>query len=74
LKEDGLRLNPQPTNDLAKLEELRRTLSNAWEERKQRLKQALEYQQFKLQADQADAWLATKEAFLNNDDIGVCIF
>lgn len=25
---------------------------------------------FLLQADQADSWLATKEAFLNNDDLG----
>ncbi|XP_075227745.1 spectrin beta chain, non-erythrocytic 5 kst isoform X2 [Lycorma delicatula] len=70
LKEFGLRLNPPPEEDLARLEELRRTLSAAWEERRARLNQAHQLQQFREQADQADNWLATKEAFLNNDDLG----
>ncbi|KAL1131759.1 hypothetical protein AAG570_011372 [Ranatra chinensis] len=70
LKDHGLRLVPPRESDLVKLEELRRTLAYAWEERKQLLNQALQFQQFKHQADQADSWLASKEAFLNNDDLG----
>ncbi|XP_024085304.1 spectrin alpha chain, non-erythrocytic 1 isoform X3 [Cimex lectularius] len=70
LKEAGLRLNPPHEDDLAKLEELRRTLAAAWEDRRQKLAQAQQLQLFKQQADQVDSWLASKEAFLNNDDLG----
>lgn len=70
LKDYGLRLNPPREEDLARLEELRRTLSAAWDERRTKLTQAHQLQQFKEQADQADSWLASKEAFLNNDDLG----
>jgi spectrin beta len=56
---------------LARLEELRRTLGAAWEERRHKLTQAHQLQLFREQADHADAWLAAKEAFLNNDDLGV---
>lgn len=73
LKDFGLRLNPSREEDLARLEELRRRLGAAWEERRTRLHQAHQLQQFREQADNADSWLATKEAFLNNDDLGVCI-
>ncbi|XP_063994705.1 spectrin beta chain, non-erythrocytic 5 isoform X3 [Diachasmimorpha longicaudata] len=55
---------------LGHLEQLRTGLMNAWEERREKLLQAYHLQQFKEQADQADSWLATKEAFLNNDDLG----
>lgn len=68
-----MKLSPPPEEDLARLEELRRTLSAAWEERRARLNQAHQLQQFREQADQADNWLATKEAFLNNDDVGVSL-
>uniref|UniRef100_A0A2H8TMG3 Spectrin beta chain, brain 4 n=1 Tax=Melanaphis sacchari TaxID=742174 RepID=A0A2H8TMG3_9HEMI len=70
LKESGLKINPIPEKELAHLDELRRTLSAAWEERKTMLSQALELQIFKNQADQVDNWLASKEAFLSNDDLG----
>ncbi|XP_073969406.1 spectrin beta chain, non-erythrocytic 5 kst isoform X2 [Rhodnius prolixus] len=70
LKEAGLRLNPPKEDDLTKLEELRRTLIAAWEERRHKLTQAQKLQVFKQQADQADSWLASKQAFLNNDDLG----
>ena len=56
---------------LAHLEELRRTLGVAWEERRHKLTQAHQLQLFREQADHADNWLAAKEAFLNNDDLGV---
>ncbi|XP_066903176.1 spectrin beta chain, erythrocytic isoform X2 [Halyomorpha halys] len=70
IKEAGLKLSPPRENEITKLEELRRTLGAAWEERRQRLEQAQQLQQFRQQADQADSWLASKEAFLNNDDLG----
>lgn len=56
------------------MEELRRSVGAAWEERRQRLEQAQQLQQFRQQADNADSWLASKEAFLNNDDLGVRSF
>ncbi|XP_034253991.1 spectrin beta chain, non-erythrocytic 1 isoform X5 [Thrips palmi] len=69
LKEFGLRV-PEAESDMSKLEELRRTLGAAWEDRKQRLTQAHQLQLFREQTDQAHSWLAGKEAFLNNDDVG----
>nr|CAD7444142.1 unnamed protein product [Timema bartmani] len=77
LKYFGMRLSANSseqediTPSLARLEELRRTLLAAWEERRSRLDQAHQLQLFKEQADQADSWLASKEAFLHNDDLGV---
>lgn len=68
-----MRLSPAREDDLVRLEELRRRLSAAWEERRTRLHQAHQLQQFREQADNADCWLAAKEAFLNNDDLGVKI-
>ncbi|XP_026666604.1 spectrin beta chain, non-erythrocytic 5 isoform X2 [Ceratina calcarata] len=73
LKEHGqklLAINEDVEDNLDHLEELRRRLVNAWETRRQKLTQAHQLQLFKEQADQADGWLATKEAFLNNDDLG----
>ncbi|XP_050460702.1 spectrin beta chain, non-erythrocytic 5 isoform X2 [Cataglyphis hispanica] len=73
LKEHGqklLSINEDIKNNLEHLEELRQTLANAWDDRRQKLTQAHQLQLFKEQADQADSWLATKEAFLNNDDLG----
>jgi len=60
-----------PATSLAHLEELRRILGVVWEERRQKLMQAHQLQLFREQADHADNWLASKEAFLNNDDLGV---
>jgi hypothetical protein len=56
---------------LAHLEDLRQTLFVAWEEHQQKLTQTHQLQLFREQADHADNWLAAKEAFLNNDDLGV---
>ncbi|XP_066999614.1 spectrin beta chain, non-erythrocytic 5 isoform X3 [Anabrus simplex] len=73
LKEFGLRLSSGDDDfapSLARLEELRRTLSAAWEDRRHRLTQAHQLQLFRDQTDQAESWLASKEAFLNNDDLG----
>jgi len=60
-----------PAPSLAHLEELRRTLGMTWEEHRKNLTQAQQLQLFREQADHADSWLASKEAFLNNDDLGV---
>nr|XP_034181536.1 spectrin beta chain, non-erythrocytic 5 isoform X4 [Osmia lignaria] len=73
LKEHGqklLAINEDVKDNLEHLEEIRQGLINAWETRRQKLTQAHQLQLFKEQADQADSWLATKEAFLNNDDLG----
>lgn len=73
LKEHGLRLLPITEDvkpNLEYLEELRQGLADAWDDRRMRLTQAHQLQLFKEQADQADSWLSTKEAFLNNDDLG----
>ncbi|KAL0808290.1 hypothetical protein ABMA28_012785 [Loxostege sticticalis] len=53
-----------------KVEHLSKTLDRAWLERKQYLTQAHQLQLLKEQARQAEDWLAAKEAFLNNDDLG----
>ncbi|XP_076180788.1 spectrin beta chain, non-erythrocytic 5 kst isoform X2 [Ptiloglossa arizonensis] len=65
-----LSINEDVKGNLEHLEEVRQGLVNAWESRRQKLTQAHQLQLFKEQADQADSWLATKEAFLNNDDLG----
>ncbi|XP_043493138.1 spectrin beta chain, non-erythrocytic 5 isoform X1 [Polistes fuscatus] len=73
LKEHGQKLvsiNEDVKESLQHLEELRLKLVHAWEARRQKLTQAHQLQLFKEQADQADSWLAMKEAFLNNDDLG----
>lgn len=77
LKEFGHRLVQQNhyakneiENQLGYLEELRRTLTQAWEERKQMLSHCLDLQKFYSQAGFANDWLSSKEAFLNNEDLG----
>ena len=69
LKEFGLKV-AEASEETARLEELRRTLGAAWEDRKHRLTQAHHLQLFREQTDQIHSWLASKEAFLNNDDLG----
>lgn len=71
LKEFGLKVSPPREPELTKLDELRRQLASSWEEQRTRLDHAHQAQMFKEAADQAENWLVTKEAFLNNDDIGV---
>lgn len=55
---------------LRQLEDLNKHLHDSWKGKDRGLKEALQLQQFKEQADQIEAWLANKEAFLNNDDLG----
>ncbi|CAG9789926.1 unnamed protein product [Diatraea saccharalis] len=53
-----------------RLELLSETLDAAWMHRKQYLTQAHQLQLVKEQARQTEDWLAAKEAFLNNTDLG----
>ncbi|XP_023176009.2 spectrin beta chain, non-erythrocytic 1 isoform X1 [Drosophila hydei] len=55
---------------LRALEELHQTLHDAWSERARDLTEAHQLQLFKAQVEQVELWLANKEAFLNNDDLG----
>ncbi|XP_037933014.1 spectrin beta chain, non-erythrocytic 5 isoform X1 [Teleopsis dalmanni] len=52
------------------LEDLHRTLHEAWNERAKDLTEAHQLHLFKTQVEQVEIWLANKEAFLNNDDLG----
>ncbi|XP_071037774.1 spectrin beta chain [Parasteatoda tepidariorum] len=77
LKEFGHRLVQQkhPSKDLVEtklqhLDELRKTLTQIWEERKHMLTQCRDLQVFKEQIETAESWLSAKEAFLNNEDLG----
>lgn len=55
---------------LRQLEDLNKHLHDSWKGKDRGLKEAHQLQQFKEQADQIEIWLANKEAFLNNDDLG----
>ena len=55
------------------LDSTRLALGGAWDRRSKLLTQCHNLQMFKETAEQADAWLATKEAFLANEDVGVCL-
>nr|XP_022910961.1 spectrin beta chain, non-erythrocytic 5 isoform X3 [Onthophagus taurus] len=55
---------------LITLQDLQLKINEAWEMHKKDLSHEYEVQEFKEQADQLDSWFASKEAFLNNDDVG----
>lgn len=62
---------PKDVNQhVVKLKELQENLNEAWEDKKNHLTRSYQLQCFKEQADLIDAWLATKEAYLNNEDLG----
>ncbi|KAJ8972184.1 hypothetical protein NQ314_000314 [Rhamnusium bicolor] len=62
--------NPKIKENVQKLKDLRDNIHEAWDIRKQELTHEYDLQDFKEQAKQLNSWLATKEAFLNNDDVG----
>ncbi|XP_044008912.1 spectrin beta chain, non-erythrocytic 5 isoform X1 [Aphidius gifuensis] len=73
LNEHGKKLvaiNADVKDNIEHLEKLKNNLVDAWINQREKLMQAYHFQQFKEQADQADNWLAAKEAVLNNDDLG----
>ncbi|KAL1509008.1 hypothetical protein ABEB36_003816 [Hypothenemus hampei] len=61
---------PDIIDNVAKLQQLQETIEKAWEETQFELQHEYNVQDFKEQANQLNNWLATKEAFLNNDDVG----
>ncbi|XP_057323872.1 spectrin beta chain, non-erythrocytic 1 isoform X4 [Microplitis mediator] len=65
-----IKIYPDIKDNIYHLENINKNLVNAWNERNDKLIKSYHLQQFKEQADQADSWLSTKEAFLNNDDLG----
>ncbi|XP_053623069.1 spectrin beta chain, non-erythrocytic 2 isoform X2 [Plodia interpunctella] len=67
---DDLRKDTKNPEKLKRLDDLKKQLENAWEERKKYLTQAHQLQLLKEQVRQTEDWLAAKEAFLNNDDLG----
>lgn len=61
---------PEFKDAATKLADLQSAISTAWEQHRRDLMHEYRVQNFKEQADQIDGWLASKEAFLNNDDVG----
>ncbi|XP_050989413.1 spectrin beta chain, non-erythrocytic 5 isoform X1 [Labeo rohita] len=55
---------------LRKLEDAKTKLSQAWEDRKKTLDQALQLQIFLGYVDQTESWMSNREAFLINEDLG----
>ncbi|XP_015205968.2 spectrin beta chain, non-erythrocytic 5 isoform X1 [Lepisosteus oculatus] len=55
---------------LSKLDEARTGLNRVWQDRSQKLDQALELQVFYGCVEQCESWLSNKEAFLANEDLG----
>ena len=46
-------------------------LKDGWEEQREELEQNLDTQLFKRDAEQAEMWIAMREALLGSDDFGV---
>lgn len=75
LAEFGTHLNHNNKDEdivegLEKLKTLQLGISDAWDTHKQNLTHEYEVQECKELASQLDNWFASKEAFLNNEDIG----
>lgn len=62
--------DPDINDALEKLKDLQLTITEAWETHKQNLTHEYEVQDCKELANQLDNWFASKEGFLNNEDIG----
>ncbi|XP_014671019.1 PREDICTED: spectrin alpha chain, non-erythrocytic 1-like [Priapulus caudatus] len=70
LKQHDLVAGSDVRNSLEKLEEIQAGLSEEWHETQALLCQCHSFQVFKEHVDEAEAWLATKEAYLNNENLG----
>ncbi|XP_013777045.2 LOW QUALITY PROTEIN: spectrin beta chain, non-erythrocytic 1-like [Limulus polyphemus] len=55
---------------LQDLEEVQKKLTQVWDECQTAMEQCCKLQMFIEQAKQVEIWLASQEAFLNNDDLG----
>lgn len=67
---DSEETKEQIENCIQKIDDSRKKLDQVWEEKNVYLKQCLDLQIFNDLSKKCDSWLATKEAFLNNDDLG----
>ena len=56
---------------MSHLEASHHELKEIWEQRKEEFEQNLDIQIFRRDAEQAEAWIAFREAFLGNEDLGV---
>lgn len=62
--------NPKLIENVEKLQELHNKIHKAWDDHKNNLSHSYDVQVFNEQVNQLNNWLATKEAFLNNEDVG----
>lgn len=62
--------SPQIQEQVEKLNGAREELEKAWVARRMKLDQCLELQLFYRDCEQAENWMASREAFLSSDDMG----
>lgn len=62
--------NEEVSKTLLLLDEMEKNVRNEWQLKEKQLREAHELQQFRHHTEQIEIWLANKEAFLNNDDLG----
>ncbi|XP_063909279.1 spectrin beta chain, non-erythrocytic 1 isoform X5 [Zophobas morio] len=62
--------DPDIIEGVSRLEDLQENIQQVWEQYRDALTYEYDLQDFKEQANQLNNWLAAKEAFLNNDDVG----
>jgi spectrin alpha len=65
----GHYMQPEIQEKLDSIKADREALERAWQSRKQRLDQCLELQLFNRDAEQAETWMAQREAFLASEDV-----
>ena len=65
--------SPDVQQCLEELEQARVQVEMSWEERKTLLAQCFDLQVFQEYMEQAESWLASKEAFITQEDTGVSI-
>lgn len=70
LKESEDAIIVDVSNTLKLLNDLKFNVRKEWQSKEDQLREAHEMQQFKHHTDRIEIWLANKEAFLNNDDLG----
>uniref|UniRef100_UPI00358EF662 spectrin alpha chain, non-erythrocytic 1 isoform X2 n=1 Tax=Myxine glutinosa TaxID=7769 RepID=UPI00358EF662 len=70
LLDRGHYAGPEIREKLAELEQERATLEKAWVTRRMMLDQCLELQLFNRDCEQAETWMAAREAFLASDEKG----
>lgn len=69
LKEKAIN-NKEILEAQSSLEDAHQKLKNVWQTKSKWLKDVHQMQIFKELADQKESWIANKEAFINNDDLG----